>query len=190
MMTWPAVCLLPLPNPIYSTIFYNFIVYIYVRCELMCACSCESLIFGQNFFLAWSFVISNSKLGVLPAHVRSSFRLPFPLFLVFFTSSYFFWPSFFAHNLHANLPLSAERPLVLPPLLFSILAARAFSFFPHDCRSCWCFSFSLATHPPICLLAFFYPRSLLVHFLCPVNNFCSVYFSRVERRRRRQQRRL
>lgn len=138
-------------------------------------------IFGQKFFLAWSFVISNSKLG--PAHVRRTFA-------PFYTH---FWTSFFAHNLHANLPLSVERPTSSTAPSFPHLGCACLFLFPARLQAATWPSFWPSSRAPAHssshlfarFFFFFAARRLLVHFLCPVNNFCSVYFSRVGRRQRR-----
>lgn len=125
--------------------------------------------------------------------------------------------TFFAHNLHANLPLSVRpklcpvRSSVHPSVCFVLpirlsfcssdhllssglmrvpftarlpLASWLPACTPHPPPHPYPRNPQLEAHPLHCrrrsgLVQFFF------HFLCAVNNFCSVYFFRVGRRRRR-----
>lgn len=77
-----------------------------------------------------------------------------------------------------------NAPLPRPPPVFPILAARAFSFFPHDCRLPLGPPFGHLpalprTHPPICLHVFSFflpPAASLFIFYAPLTTFARFTF--------------
>lgn len=129
-------------------------------------------IFGQKFFLAWSFVISNSKLG--PAHVRRTFA---PFYIHFCTS-------FFAHNLHANLPLSVERPTSSTAPSFPHLGCACLFLFPARLQAATWPSFWPSSRAPAhssshLFARFFFflpPAASLFIFYAPLTTFARFTF--------------